>query len=116
MNFSSNVEDGILVFSLLENKLDTGNSGTLKSELTRTLNEKKEFNGLILDLSEVENCDSSGLSVLLVANRLTGDNRAKFRIVSKSPKVLNLIKITRLDEVLIVSESVETAIKQIKGI
>ncbi len=116
MNFRSILEEGILVFSLLETKLDTGNSGTFKIELTRVMNESKSPSGLILDLSEVESCDSSGLSVLLIANRLAGNNFGSLRIISTSPKVLNLIKITRLDEVLIVTDSVETAKKQIKGL
>ncbi len=115
MNFTSSVDDGIMVFSLMETKLDTGNSGSLKTELTRALTENRNHSGLILHLPEIENCDSSGLSVLLVANRLAVEKNSSFRIVAKSPKVLNLIKITRLDEVLIVAESVEKAKQQIKG-
>ncbi|NUN09427.1 MAG: STAS domain-containing protein [Ignavibacteriaceae bacterium] len=116
MNYSVKLEDDILIFTLLESKLDTSNSGAMKTELTRTFTSREKFSAFVLDLSSVENCDSSGLSVLLVANRFAVERNYGFRIVTESPKILNLIKITRLDEVLIVAPDLVKARSEIRGI
>lgn len=115
MNYSVKTDDNIMVFSLLEPKLDTSNSGAMKTELNKTFSSREKYSGFILDLSLAETCDSSGLSVLLVANRLAAEKNSAFRIVTESPKILNLIKITRLDEVLIVSPNLAKALTEIKG-
>ncbi len=107
MRFSKETKSGVHIFKLMEIKLDTSNSGLLKGELSDSishLNIKK----MILDLCEVINCDSSGLSVLLVAKRLIDDNDGSIVIVP-SEKIKKLIEITKLDRALQISGSVESA-------
>ena len=70
----------------------------------------------ILDLSSVESCDSSGLSAILVANRILNSTNGQMRIASPSEKVYSLIKITQLDRVLPVCDSVEEAFKDLMKI
>lgn len=111
MNYQTNKVGDILIFKLNEKRLDTNISGLLKGEFTLAFKEGN-FNNLIIDLSEVESCDSSGLSAILVANRLVSSSNGQIRIASPKEKVMNLIKVTQLDRVLSVSDSVEEAISE----
>ena len=69
----------ITIFKLNEKRLDTNISGLVKGELTLIL-KVEGTNKLIVDLSEVETCDSSGLSAILVANRIIHSIGGKIRL------------------------------------
>lgn len=114
MNFETKRLEDITVFKLNEKRLDTNISGVLKGEFTLML-KVGGINKLIVDLSEVETCDSSGLSALLVANRTLNSTNGSLRLVAPSEKVLTLIKITQLDRVLKVCDTVEDAIQELKN-
>ena len=114
MNFETKRIGDITVFKLNEKRLDTNISGLLKGEFTLML-KVGGTNKLIVDLSEVETCDSSGLSALLVANRTLNSTNGSIRLVAPSEKVLTLIKITQLDRVLKVCDTVEDAIQELKN-
>jgi anti-sigma B factor antagonist len=112
MNFETKHVGDITIFKLNEKRLDTNISGLLKGEFTMLL-KVEGVNKLIIDLSDVESCDSSGLSAILVANRIMSTNEGKIRLAAPSEKVSTLINITQLDRVLHVSESVEQALKEL---
>jgi anti-sigma B factor antagonist len=114
MNFETKRIGDITVFKLNEKRLDTNISGLLKGEFTLLL-KVEGINKLIIDLSEVETCDSSGLSALLVANRTLNTSNGSIRLVAPSEKVLTLIKITQLDRVLHVCDTVDEAIEELKN-
>jgi anti-anti-sigma factor len=114
MNFETKRVGDITVFKLNEKRFDTNISGLVKGEFTILL-KVEGINKLIIDLSEVETCDSSGLSALLVANRILQTNDGKIRLVAPSEKVHSLIKITQLDRVLHVCDTVEQAFEEIKN-
>ena len=113
MNFEVKKENNVTIFKLNEERLDTNISGLLKGEFTMLLKVEgaKKF---ILDLSAVESCDSSGLSAILVANRILNSTNGNMRIASPSEKVYSLIKITQLDRVLPVCSTVEEALEDLK--
>ncbi len=114
MNFETKWIDGVTIFKLNEKKLDTNISGLVKSEFTLLL-KVKGVKKLILDLSYVESCDSSGLSAILVANKILQSSGGSIRLASPSEKVFNLIKITQLNRVLPVCNSVEEAFSELKN-
>jgi anti-anti-sigma factor len=114
MNFETKRVGDITVFKLNEKRFDTNISGLVKGEFTILL-KVEGINKLIIDLSEVETCDSSGLSALLVANRILQANEGKIRLVAPSEKVHTLIKITQLDRVLPVCDTVDDAFEEIKN-
>lgn len=113
MNFETKRIGDITIFKLNEKRLDTNISGLVKGEFTLLL-KVEGVNKLIIDLSEVETCDSSGLSALLVANRILQTNDGYIRIAAPSEKVHTLIKITQLDRVLPVCDTVDDAFKEMK--
>lgn len=113
MNFEVKQKDNITIFKLNEARLDTNISGLLKGEFTMLL-KVEGANKFILDLSAVESCDSSGLSAILVANRILNSTNGQMRIASPSEKVYALIKITQLDRVLPVCQTVAEAMNDLK--
>jgi anti-anti-sigma factor len=100
------ISDYTLV-KVLSDKLDTNNAPDLKSELV-AINSKGEKN-IILDLSNCEYCDSSGLSAILVANRLCEDSIGTFILTGLQPDVEQIIRISMLHTVLLITRTVEEA-------
>jgi anti-sigma B factor antagonist len=113
MNFETKRVGDITVFKLNEKRLDTNISGLVKGEFTILL-KVEGVNKFIVDLSEVETCDSSGLSALLVANRILQSSEGSMRLAAPSEKVHSLIKITQLDRVLPVCDTVDQAFEELK--
>ena len=95
-------------FSLLKvniERLDSTVSSDLKAELVK-INKSGERN-IMVDLSDVKYCDSSGLSALLIGNRLCNESEGKFVINSLQKMVEQMITISQLDKILNISESIE---------
>jgi len=114
MNFEVKHLDDITVFQLKEKKLDANISGLVKAEVTLLIKGEGDAN-IIIDLTDVESCDSTGLSALLVANRLTSAVGGKLAIITSSEKILSLIRITQLHRVLFVCGDIESAIQEFKN-
>lgn len=93
-------------------RLDTNNAPDLKSELV-VMNTNGVKN-IVLDLCKVKYCDSSGLRAVLVGNRLCEDAIGIFILSGLQPDVENLIKISMLHTVLIITKTVEEAEKVMK--
>jgi anti-anti-sigma factor len=89
-------------------KLDTMVAPALKSELV-VLNSDGVRN-LIIDLSETRYCDSSGLSAILVANRLCKNANGVLVIFGLQDPVKKLISISQLDSILKIAGNQSSAI------
>ncbi len=108
MKYTIDKEEKYSLVRLDEEKLDSVLAPELKSEFVK-LNTGGVRN-LILDLSPVKYVDSSGLSAILVANRLCENSRGMLVVAAPSEHVTKLLKISRLDAVLNILPSVEEAI------
>jgi anti-anti-sigma factor len=108
MKYSIQKEEKYTVFRLDEEKLDTTMAPQVKSEMV-TLNAEGVHN-LIMDLQKVKYIDSSGLSAILVGNRLFKEQNGAFVMTRVNDHVLKLIKISQLDSVLDILPSVEEAV------
>lgn len=107
MNFSKEARDKYtMVISHVE-KLDSTNAPELKSELL--LINKNSINNIILDLSKSRYCDSSGLSAILIGNRLCKDSGGKFILTGLQPNVQKLIEISQLHNVLNITATAKQA-------
>jgi anti-anti-sigma factor len=71
------------------------------------------YNNIILDLTESLYCDSSGLSAILVGNRLCRNSNGAFVITGLSETVKKLIQISQLDQVLNIVASANEAVDSI---
>jgi anti-anti-sigma factor len=109
MNFKCDIKNKALVVTSLVEKLDTHSAPDLKSIFT--FEHKNGHNNMLLDLSKTKFCDSSGLSAILVANRLCKDTNGVFIIAGVQPAVLKMIEIAQLDRVFRIFQSVEEALK-----
>lgn len=109
MNFEiSRPDKNTIVFKLREKKMDALLSPDLKAEFLALC--QVGVKKIIIDLSDVEYCDSSGLSSLLFCERRMRENEGEVYLVGVRDKVLNLIKIARLDQLFKFSNSVEGAL------
>lgn len=106
MNFTVEHVGKTTVISSNVEKLDASNAPELKAQFLH-LN-KGGFNEMILDLSQTKYCDSSGLSAVLVANRLCKDTNGTFDLCGLQANVRKMIEIAQLDRVLSISESKDT--------
>jgi anti-sigma B factor antagonist len=108
MKYSVEKSEKYTLLQLNEEKLTSVVAPELKSELVK-LNAEGARN-IILDLNAVKYTDSSGLSSILVGNRLCENERGLFVIASPTEHVLKLIKISQLDTVLTILPTVEESI------
>ena len=108
MKFSVEKKDKYCVFKLEDEKLNTLNAPKLKSELV-ILNAGGVKN-IVLDLAEVTFVDSSGLSAILIGNRLCKNVNGTFCVINLGDYVSKLIKISQLDTILNIFGTVEEAV------
>ena len=108
MDFTVIQENGTAVVKTNVDKLNASNASELKAELV--LVNKKSVNNIIIDMSKTSYCDSSGLSAILVANRLCKDTNGTFVLCGLNPNVFKLIQIAQLDKVLTITDSSEEAL------
>ncbi|UII20779.1 STAS domain-containing protein [Fulvivirga ligni] len=108
MKYTIDKQDKYSLLKLHEEKLDSNIAPNLKSELITT--HAEGVKNIILDLSEVKYTDSSGLSALLVGNRVIQEDGGIFVLAGLSEHTLKLIKISQLDSVLNILPTVEEAV------
>ena len=112
MEFNIEKFENHTLIKVLEEKLDTHIAPTLKSELVLVSGNGEK--NIVLDLSNCRYCDSSGLSAILVANRLCKNASGTFVLTGLNDAVERLITISQLDTVLNITTSVEDAVAMIK--
>ena len=111
MSFEIDKKDNYAVIKVKSEKLDTLIAPSLKSELV-ILNTDGVSN-IIIDLTDTRYCDSSGLSAILVANRLCKNGSGKFVLTGLQDAVKRLITISQLDSILTITNTLEEATKTI---
>jgi anti-sigma B factor antagonist len=111
MEFKIEKQDNHTLIQVLEEKLDTHIAPTLKSELVLVSGNGEK--NIILDLSKCRYCDSSGLSAILVANRLCKNSGGTFVLTGLNDAVERLITISQLDTVLNITNTVDEGVELI---
>ena len=69
-----------------------------------------EFKNIIIDLEDTRYCDSSGLTAILVANRLCKNAGGSFILCSLQRSVSKLISISQLDTILSITPTLQEAV------
>lgn len=111
MKYTVDKKEQYVVFTPMEDKLDSALSPKLKSELLTV--HAEGYDNLIIDMSHVKYADSSGLSALLVGNREFSRNGGIFIVAALQDHVMKLIKISMLDKVFHIVETLEEAAEAI---
>lgn len=107
MKYAIDKKEQYVVFTPMEEKLDSLLAPALKSELLTI--HAEGFANVVLDLSQVKYVDSSGLSALLVGDREFGRNGGIFLISGVQEHVMKLLKISMLDKKLNLVSTLEEA-------
>jgi anti-sigma B factor antagonist len=108
MSFSKEKTEHYTIVRLQAERLDSLNAPELKAEFT--LLGSDGVANVILDLEKVQYCDSSGLSSILVGNRLCKNSNGLLVLTGAQPTVKKLITISQLDTVLNMVPTVSEAI------
>ena len=107
MSFTKIDENNFSIITSNVEKLDASNASELKAEIVMI--NKNSINNMIIDLSQTKYCDSSGLSAILIGNRLCKDSSGKMVVCGLQPNVAKLIKISQLDKVFTIADDIESA-------
>lgn len=107
MNLVIKKEENHSYIRVTNERLDSLISPELKAELVMLVN--KGENNIILDLKDCGYSDSSGLSAILVGNRLCEDSKGTFVLCNLSQGVEKLVKLAMLDTILLIASDKEEA-------
>src|ERR1017187_3674966 len=103
MSFTVDKNEKYTLITIKSEKLDTTVAPSLKSELVVLNADGVKY--MIIDLTDVRYCDSSGLSSILVANRLCKNANGAFVLTGLQEPVKKLITISQLDTILNIATS-----------
>jgi anti-sigma B factor antagonist len=107
-SYKINVQDKYTQISVLEDKFTAKVAPDLKAELVHLKSSGTE--NIIFDLEKTNYCDSSGLSVILIANRICRENGGCLVLCNLQLAVAKLIDISQLSKVLNITPSFNEAV------
>jgi len=107
MKFSVDKQEKYCVFSLGDERLNSQIGPLLKSEMI--LLNAEGFRNIIFDMTAVKNVDSSGLSAILISDRLCKNAEGTFVLTGINDQVLRLLSISQLDSVLHITRTLQEA-------
>jgi len=108
MNFTVHTHDKYIIVGANTEKV----GGLVSPELKSLFIEQNNLGvrNIIVDLSAARYCDSSGLSAILVGNRLCKNSNGSFVMTGLSEMVLKLISISQLESILNITPTTQEAI------
>lgn len=89
----------------LYDNLNTSQVGALKAAFAELF--EQGHKNILLDLGNINVLDSSGLAVILIANKHCQNVGGKLIIASPGPHIMAVIQISQLDNILHIAPSVE---------
>jgi anti-sigma B factor antagonist len=110
MRYTADKQENYVIIELNNEKLDTTVAPELKSEFV-TL-QAEGFQHVIMNMRNVKYSDSSGLSALLVGNRLFKES-GSFILCQVQEHVAKLINISQLDKVLEILPTQHEAVEMV---
>ena len=111
MKYEIDKKENYYLIKPKEEKIDATLSPALNADFVTF--EVEGAKNIIVNLENVKYIDSSGLSALLVGNRIFKEKNGAFVICNLNEHVLKLMKIAKLDTVLNLLPSVQEAIDSI---
>ena len=89
----------------LAGEIDLYTAPRLQSELTSVLSAGKSAQ-IVVDMSGVEFCDSTGMNVLLAAHRVATERGGELSLAAPRPAVRKILEVTGLQSVFIIHDDV----------
>lgn len=111
MNFNTEIHDRYAVITVSAEKL----GGVISPELKAVLVELSSAGSrnIVLNMKKARYCDSSGLSAILVGNRLCKNSKGTFVLCELTDMVTKLIGISQLNNVLTIVPTLREAVDYI---
>jgi anti-anti-sigma factor len=100
------------IVSTDETMLDSSIAPDLKATFLKINGDNT--NRILLDLSNVKYCDSSGLSAILIGHRLCRDSGGNFVLCGLQNAVSKIISIAQLDKVFSIADNLDDAKSMLK--
>ncbi|MBK9733059.1 MAG: STAS domain-containing protein [Chitinophagaceae bacterium] len=107
MKFSIDKEEKFSVFTLENEKLNSQIAPLLKSEMI--LLNAEGIRNIVFDMGLIKFVDSSGLSSILITNRLCKNANGTFVLTGVNDTVMRLINISQLDSILQIVPTLQEA-------
>jgi anti-sigma B factor antagonist len=107
MNFTLNQTENVAIIESGVEKFNALIAQELKDMLLQL--QKNGVNQIVLDLDATRYCDSSGLSAILLGNRICKEASGKFVLCGLQENVEKLIQMAQLDKVLTVTKNQQQA-------
>ncbi|HEY8404342.1 MAG TPA: STAS domain-containing protein [Flavobacteriales bacterium] len=108
MKFKVDHKEKVAIITSSVEKLDAIHAPELKGEIVM-LN-KEGHRNIILNLTDTRYIDSSGLSAILVGNRMCNEANGSFVICGLQENVSKLISISQLDKILKITPTLSEAV------
>jgi anti-sigma B factor antagonist len=108
MQYTTEKQAQYSLITVQEEKLNANIAPELKSVFVALHSEGVD--SVILDLSAVRYTDSSGLSAILIANRLCNEKHGALVLLGVTEHVLKLITISQLEKILNILPTMEEAV------
>lgn len=108
MELTIDKQDNYTLITLKERNLNSTVAPDLKSEFI--LLNTDGVKNIILDMTDVNFVDSSGLSAILIGNRMSKATGGSFVLIGVQENVNKLIKISQLDNILYLIPTLKEAI------
>jgi anti-sigma B factor antagonist len=96
-----------LILKIEQKKLGVENIVSVKKSIIEAMNTPKNY--IVVDFSQVEYLDSSGMGMLLSIQKKSQGK--ELRLCGLNSTVLNLLKLTKLDTIFKIYNSVDEATK-----
>ncbi len=108
MNITEKKINDVVILNLDGNLMGGPEAVSLNETINRFLDEG--VYKLVINLEKVNRINSSGLGILIKVFTTFKNNGGELKLTNVNEKILNLFKMTRLDTILNVYESVDSAL------
>jgi anti-sigma B factor antagonist len=107
MNYTIVEQDDVVVLSLSGKIMGGPEASEINGKINQLIDDGKLK--ILINLKEVEWMNSSGLGILIDAVTVLKNNNGALRLVNVSDRIKNLLKITKLDTVFDIRDSIDDA-------
>ncbi len=96
MKYSIENIDGIVIFGIMNKNINSNISAELKEQML--IVSQPDIKALVVDISEVETIDSSGIGSFLLAERQLSDHGVPMAFVGTNENIKNTMIMLKLDK------------------
>ena len=108
ITFPVTQRDGIVVVTTPD-EIDVGNAWQLREALLSAA--AVALPVVVVDMTDTEYCDSTGLNVLVRSGRRTRDDGGELRLVVRGPALQRILAVTGVGNMFRVYDSLDSALK-----